>query len=235
VADSETNRIAVQSCIESVVKEFGLKESLKESNAQMSYLSRHFLNGEYSLSASISRERWQFSADDVADFESLATRLKKPSNFDTVSQYLSAHLSPGTKNLLSNYAGGSDLEIQKALLNDVNGFIGGAITNPKEGIIYEPVRFANVKLSPETLELLNRKQKVYCDVVQLNEMLLQDAYPREIGKTFKANEIYILLNQIKWSGKKTAKYRQTEDKLTIRLKNVFGSAVRIETQHGWLP
>jgi hypothetical protein len=66
-------------------------------------------------------------------------------------------------------------------------------------------------------------------------MLLQDAYPREIGKTFKANEIYILLNQIKWSGKKTAKYRQTEDKLTIRLKNVFGSAVRIETQHGWLP
>src|ERR1022692_4294581 len=68
-SDSETNRIAVQSCIESVVKEFGLKESLKESNAQMSYLSRHFLNGEYSLSASISRERWQFSADDLADFE----------------------------------------------------------------------------------------------------------------------------------------------------------------------
>src|ERR1019366_1828180 len=106
---------------------------------------------------------------------------------------LRQQLPPAALAALSNYAGGPDSALEKTILRGINDTLGGAITKPKEGIIYNPQRFAQVRLSEQTRQLLDRKEKLYCDIVELNERLLQDAYPQEIVKSFGTSEISVLL------------------------------------------
>src|SRR4029453_19087372 len=58
-----------------------------------------------------------------------------------------------------------------------------ALDNILKGVlIYETVRFAGVALSPETLALRSQNPKG-TDLIRLNRLLLEDAYPLEIAKS----------------------------------------------------
>ena len=115
-----------------------------------------------------------FSASDIINLPSLAGMLKQPSGADKVSQYLAGRLSAATQKLLSDYEGGTNSRLQQALTEDFNQVI-------QSGPMYDAERFAGVKLSPETSSLL-AKTPTGADLVHLNRLLLQDAYPLEISR-----------------------------------------------------
>ena len=62
-----------------------------------------------------------------------------------------------------------------------------ALNNILKGVlIYEAVRFAKVALSPETLALKSQNPHG-TDLIRLNRLLLEDAYPLEIAKSLAAS------------------------------------------------
>ena len=65
-------------------------------------------------------------------------------------------------------------EQKLALVQALNNILKGVL-------IYETVRFAGVALSPETLALRSQNPTGK-DLIRLNRLLLQDAYPLEIAK-----------------------------------------------------
>jgi len=66
-----------------------------------------------------------FSAEDILDLESFASRLREPSPSDGVSQHLADQISAATKDLLRGYGGGTDALLQQALTADLNSIIRG--------------------------------------------------------------------------------------------------------------
>ncbi len=115
-----------------------------------------------------------FSAGDIINLPSLRNMLVQPSDSDKVSQYLATRISPATQKMLSDYGGNANLQLQQALAEEFNLII-------QNGPIYDATRFAGVKLSPETTNLL-AQTTAGSDLVRLNRSLLQDAYPQEISK-----------------------------------------------------
>lgn len=116
-----------------------------------------------------------FSPAEITNLESLATRLKQPPDTDGVSQYLAGQLSTGAKELLSDYSGGLDSQLQQALAEDLNRII-------RHGPLYNIQRFAGVSLSPDTASLLSQAPEGP-ELARLNRRLLLDAYPRELART----------------------------------------------------
>ena len=91
---------------------------------------------------------WTLGPDDLLDLPALAVRLGFPQDSDTVAQYLGGVLSAETLGLLSDYTGGEDTGLRKALVADLNRVIQGFS-------IYDPDVFAGVALSPSTQTLLD--------------------------------------------------------------------------------
>ena len=114
---------------------------------------------------------------DIIDLKSFANKLKQPSKDDSVSAYIVSKLSEGNRTLMTKYSAGSDTNLLDALVKDLNQII-------EHEIIYDPQRFANVKLSPETAILLDRLQETDVARARLNRLLLQDAYPLELSDQF---------------------------------------------------
>jgi len=114
-----------------------------------------------------------FSPSDIINLESFATKLKEPPSTDDLSKYLASQLSPDTRSLLANYAGGLNPKLQQALVDDLNKII-------HEQSIYEPQRFSTLTLSPETTSLLAENPQG-ADLLRFNRMLLSEAYPQEIA------------------------------------------------------
>src|SRR5439155_11587897 len=144
-----------------------------------------------------SADTWTFALSDIIDLQSFATRLSSPSADDAVSQYLSGELTPSTVDLLFAYAGGPDLELQQALVDDLNRIIQG-------GSIYDAQVFSGVHLSPSTQNLLMQSPQGAA-VVLLNRLLLEDAYPHELWQTRNVGftnlvDSYGLLSTIAGSG-----------------------------------
>jgi len=128
-----------------------------------------------------------FSTEDIINLKSLATKLKNPTarkswgpfawgplRKDNVSEYIRGQLSPETLNLLSQYNGGTNSQLQNDLVVDLDRII-------QSGPIYDTNRFARVRLSKETAKLLAQNPQGQ-ELVWLNRMLLLEAYPREILK-----------------------------------------------------
>ena len=108
-------------------------------------------------------------------------------------QYLRTQLSSTTQKLLSQYQGGPDLPLQQALLRELDEVF-------EKGLIYKPEWFAEIKLSAETSKLLKERQRNSIltrfkrmltklvtkrsnpDLIQLNRMLMLDAYPSAIAR-----------------------------------------------------
>lgn len=122
------------------------------------------------------------SMDDIVEPDSLATRLLKPAQADHVSQFLAARLSTDTRALLAQGGGAATQMAARALADELNAVIKG-------GSIYEEGRFANVKLSEET-SLILRQRPEDRDVLRLNRLLLQDAYPRELSVRYLGRLAY---------------------------------------------
>jgi hypothetical protein len=117
------------------------------------------------------------SVDDFKDVASLSEKLRTQQ--DELSKYLYARLSASTKNLLNQSGDLSkpSAELLKALTDEFNNILRGPS-------LYEPSRFANVRLSHET-EFLLRGEQAGDELVRLNRYLLDDAYPKEINGIVK--------------------------------------------------
>ena len=111
---------------------------------------------------------------DLKDPGSLAVKLQ-----DTravVSNRIVAQLSAETQRLLDEYDGISSPspDLQKALLDDLNRLIQGAP-------FYDTQHLANIELSEQTRELLERNPQSGEDLIRLNRFLLADVYPYELA------------------------------------------------------
>jgi predicted RND superfamily exporter protein len=113
-----------------------------------------------------------FSADDITNLPSFVKKLTtKP---DPVSAFVGDHLDLAARTMLDSDQGrhADPDEVQAVLAKNLNRIIAGPL-------IYNPARFQSVKLGPKTEELLKAKPQGQ-DLIRLNQMLLQDAYPEEI-------------------------------------------------------
>ena len=182
-----------------------------------------------------------FSAGDIINLQSLAGMLKQPSDTDKVSQYLTGRLSPATQKLLSEYGGGTNSRLQQALTEDFNQVI-------QSGPMYDADRFAGVKLSPETSSLL-AKAPTGADLVHLNRLLLQDAYPLEISRGLLAQaggrpdnivaEKNVIIDYIEdgalthATGDKAVYNKKTTGTVTNEAMQLTGNP-RLERTNGWM-
>jgi len=112
------------------------------------------------------------SLDEIPDLPSFAARLKQPPSTDALSPYLRDQFSPATRKLLSDYGDGPNLELQRALVEDIDRII-------RNGPIYTSERFAGVELPKQISDLLKEKPEGE-DLIRLNRELLHEAYPKEI-------------------------------------------------------
>ena len=117
---------------------------------------------------------WNFStADLTTNLASLVSRLKTET--DGVSPWLSNQLAAATIQALTNYQGGgsSPEPLQSLLVHNFNTLLAGPS-------IYLSGCFTNVTLSAETQFLLGQNPQGP-DLLRLNRLLFQDAYPQEIA------------------------------------------------------
>jgi len=114
-----------------------------------------------------------FSAADIKDLPALAETLQ--GHKDDVSRFVWGRFSDATRQEVSAYTPSADNAdvLQRALVNELNQIV-------QSGSIYEPQRFAAVRLSGETRKLLEHEQLEPASVPRLNRLLLEDAYPQEI-------------------------------------------------------
>ncbi len=113
------------------------------------------------------------TSGDIKDPIRLARRFRDA--FDPVSAFLQASLSAATKPLLSAYDGTSALSpaLAQGLLQDLNTILGGAS-------IYDASRFAGAPLPPSLVELAT-SNPTGADLLKLNRLLLEAAYPVELA------------------------------------------------------
>ena len=117
---------------------------------------------------------WTFSAGDFVELPSLAGKLKQPGR--AVDKWLAGQLSPATKAALSSYADADSdpASLQAALLQDLNELLA-------DTSIHERQRFEGVTLHSETQKLLSQNPQGE-DLVRLNRLLIEDAYPLELSR-----------------------------------------------------
>jgi ATP-binding cassette subfamily B protein/subfamily B ATP-binding cassette protein MsbA len=115
-----------------------------------------------------------FSENDITNLRSLSAKLRQPANADGVSRYVSSRVSAPTRELLSDYSGGLNPQLQRRLAEDLYRIV-------RSGPIYDAQRFAGIKLSEETSSSLSHNPRG-ADLIRLNRLLLLDAYPQELSK-----------------------------------------------------
>lgn len=123
------------------------------------------------------RERdasWPFTADDLLDTSSLATKLRQPRA--PVSEFLRSQLSVRTQAALDAYRDprADPRPLEPLLVEDLNRIIAGPT-------IYEAERFAGVTLRLPTRQLLGASPQGE-SLLRLNRLLVEDAYPAELSK-----------------------------------------------------
>jgi hypothetical protein len=117
-----------------------------------------------------------FSVGDFIDLPSFVAKLRTqdPRTQDSISKYLWNQFSASTQGVLTS-ATSTPEEQKLALVQALDNILKGVL-------IYETVRFAGVALSPETLALRSQNPQG-TDLIRLNRLLLEDAYPLEIAKS----------------------------------------------------
>lgn len=117
----------------------------------------------------------RFAVDDLVDMPSLAAKLQESNQ---LADYLRSRLSGETRNLLSRYGGGLDTKLKEALAQDMNEVVMGSS-------IYDANRFSEIELRQETQDLIDGSPQGE-DLVRLNRLLLEDAYPKELSRRLQA-------------------------------------------------
>ena len=125
-----------------------------------------------------------FNSNDFQDLPYMASRLV--AHADPVSQHVWSRLANSTQQALqqySQYVGGQQAEVERTLCRDLIKLVTGES-------LYDEERFAGVKLSLTTTDLLaeqralkgQRKQLSDDEQVRLNRLLLEDAYPSGLSQ-----------------------------------------------------
>ncbi|HWC20016.1 MAG TPA: DUF1080 domain-containing protein [Terriglobales bacterium] len=141
-----------------------------QANATASLFDGKTLNGWIQVQNS----ETSFSGNDIVDYPALAKALTDRS--DPVSMFISEQLDHATKESLSSHLAPADFEAAKsALAKDLNKIIA-------RQSLFEAKRFHKVQLRPETRELLKQEPRGR-DLVHLNRMLLEDAFPGDVTKS----------------------------------------------------
>lgn len=111
---------------------------------------------------------------DLKDLGSLAVKLQDTRA--TLSEYIVPQLSAETQQLLSKYDGISSPspKLQKVLIADLNRLL-------QAGPFYDADNFAKITRSEQTDALLTENPQSGEALVQLNRLLLSDAYPHELA------------------------------------------------------
>jgi len=122
-----------------------------------------------------------FGSADVPDLAALTKKLADKSNpvatfvsdqlDDTVKTALAA-LPPAPAASTATTPAPDDKAAKSALVKNLNKIISGSA-------VYEKARFQNVSLRPETQQILAQSPQGR-DLVHLNKLLLQDAFPAEL-------------------------------------------------------
>ena len=122
------------------------------------------------------------------DFINLASLLDKLliTNPDTVSLYLWGMFSPSNQTILRTPTS-TALRRQEVLIGELNKLVKGGTS------IYEASRFNSVTLSAVT-KALRAKNPANEELIRLNRLLLEDAYPQEIAKNRRVGLNTILAN-----------------------------------------
>jgi tetratricopeptide (TPR) repeat protein len=126
-------------------------------------------------------------ADAIEDLESLVSKLRQPTN--EVSRFLWNQLSSATRTALTVEG---ELDADARALREMLAQEFDRIM--QSGPLYQAERFAGVTLSPKTQDLL-RTNPEGDGLLHLNRMLLEDAYPLEIGKNERIHERYDFAHQ----------------------------------------
>jgi magnesium-transporting ATPase (P-type) len=113
--------------------------------------------------------------DDIIDLPALAGKLEAKA--DPVSAYVGGQLDPAARDALAAHVNSpaNNEALTGILVSDLNDIVSGPS-------IYDPKRFQNVTLSPETEAHLKNPGR---HDFRLNRLLLQDAYPKELKKSGK--------------------------------------------------
>jgi formylglycine-generating enzyme required for sulfatase activity len=129
--------------------------------------------GDYAWFTNNSDSSTTVLPEDIRNLETLAPKLKQPAATDAVSTYLHAQLLPETLKVLSEYTGGTNLLMTKALADDLDRVM-------HNGPFYDAKRFEGIKLSSDIKSQLDQTLETL-DLVRLNRALLATAYPDEIA------------------------------------------------------
>jgi hypothetical protein len=110
--------------------------------------------------------------------EPAAFAAKLAGGADAVSEFLQGRLQDSVKADLGAYSASNAnaKAVVSALVKDLNQVISGPS-------IYERARFHDVILRPETEQLLRQNPRGQ-QLARLNKLLLEDAYPGELAKSF---------------------------------------------------
>ncbi len=116
----------------------------------------------------------RFSEDDLLDPQALARKLNDAP--DPVSSYLRSRFSEASRRTLKHCDSPEEEDkiLRRLFVRELNQIVGG-------GPIYEAGRFADVRLGSTTGLLVQTEPKRE-GLVQLNRLLLEDAYPQEIRR-----------------------------------------------------
>jgi predicted DNA-binding ribbon-helix-helix protein len=117
-------------------------------------------------------DAFRFVAGDILDLRSLAGKLNDPP--DPFSQYISGSLQPETRELLNSFDGSKEAtgRLAEALVHELNRIA-------LDSAMFEARRFAHVESSEQARALIEARPEGK-DLVRLNAMLIEEAYPQEL-------------------------------------------------------
>ncbi|MBI2441598.1 MAG: LPS-assembly protein LptD [Lentisphaerae bacterium] len=145
-------------------------------NAEVPKLNRRLLEDSYSNEIEpIWTLPYFFENRDLREPSKLALSLS--SGKDGLARYLRGTLKPESREELANYLG--EAPPPSAIINLLIATLNQAVLS--EDLLYDKDRFAEVKLSKKTKELLEGKPEGE-DRLRLNRLLLEEAYPEAIRR-----------------------------------------------------
>jgi len=128
--------------------------------------------------ASLSPRAAMITSGDIQNVRVLGEQLSQPTN--AVSLFVAGKLSDQTHQLLATGAKVDEQKLRENLAANLNELVKGPV-------IYEQQRFAEVKLSKPTADLVekwNTQQLKGTGSTLLNRALLEDAYPHMVNKNY---------------------------------------------------
>lgn len=130
---------------------------------------------EIMLAVTAQNSAYLFVADDFLDISSLALKLSV--HTDPLVQYLWNQFSSDERRAFE-IANAATRQQESALLEAVVAGFNNLLSGPS---LYTPRCFEHVEISPEALEIMTQNPQGE-DLVRLNRLLLEDAFPQEIKK-----------------------------------------------------